>query len=154
LQRVFLSYMCILYKSIIFLSKSQRRKFYICSCYCARHFCPPNFDSVYAGKVAGLLDGILVRKQSSLESKAPSGHIRGALGVILPTYLRTYLYFTGIYPIFAKLAWRNVNFKINELYYYRHLYNSSETTFRLEGRVKPMGVTAEGKRETKRFNKE
>ncbi|KYN11510.1 hypothetical protein ALC57_16293, partial [Trachymyrmex cornetzi] len=101
LQRVFLSYMYILYKSIIFLSKSQRRKFYICS----------------------LLDGILVRKQSSPESKAPSGHIRGALGVILPsyllpTYLRTFLYFTGIYPIFAKLAWRNVNFKINELHYY------------------------------------
>ncbi|KYM92691.1 hypothetical protein ALC53_00628 [Atta colombica] len=37
-----------------------------------------------------LLDGILVRKQSSLESKAPSGHIRGALGVILPSYLPTY----------------------------------------------------------------
>lgn len=34
-----------------------------------------------------LLDGILVRKQSSPESKAPSGHIRGALGVILLTCL-------------------------------------------------------------------
>lgn len=61
-----------------------------------------------------------MRKQSSPESKAPWGDIRGALGVILPLpNLYKLTYFVGIYPTFAKPAMLGVNFKINKLRRYR-----------------------------------